>query len=164
MDWECLFHIKLYLFTLRDAARLDICNKHHIKYLKPFPIWSIFIVTNTHSTDGHRLRKQDHVNLYASHSIKLIKLCVCACVCDLVEHMLWEQLSHLAQSQAFPPTADLHYLTERGVLFPWQGGHKWRNIIEIIICMETQIWADISAAAQGNPRGCAGGDGEGVGC
>lgn len=26
--------------------------------------------------------------------------------------------------------------------------------------METQIWADISAAAQGNPRGCAGGDRE----
>ena len=46
-----------------------------------------------------------------SPSLKLIKVCRVLGTKLLVEHMLKARLSHLAQSQVFPPTAVLRYLT-----------------------------------------------------
>lgn len=65
-------------------------------------------------------------------------------------------------SESSIPTNCSLMLPDSGkALFPWHRGHKWRNIIEMIICIKTQIWADISLALC-NPRGCLGEGGEGV--
>lgn len=55
-------------------------------------------------------------------------------------------------SESSIPTNCSLMLPDSGkALFPWHRGHKWRNIIEMIICIKTQIWADISLALC-NPR------------
>lgn len=65
-------------------------------------------------------------------------------------------------SESSIPTNRSLTLPDSGkALFPRHRGHKWRNIIEMIICIKTQIWADISPALC-NPRGCLGEGGEGV--
>lgn len=65
-------------------------------------------------------------------------------------------------SESSIPTKRSLTLPDSGkALFPRRRGHKWRNIIEMIICIKTQIWADISPALR-NPRGCLGEGGEGV--
>lgn len=67
-----------------------------------------------------------------------------------------ESTAKLSGSESSIPTNCSLSLPDSGkALFPWYPGHKWRNIIEMIICIKTQIWADISTALY-NPRGCLG--------
>lgn len=77
----------------------------------------------------------------------------------------WTYAARMAKpsgSESSIPTNCSLMLPYRGkALFPRHWGHKWRNIIEMIICIKTQIWADILLALC-NPRGCLGEGGEGV--
>lgn len=71
----------------------------------------------------------------------------------------WTYAASMAKpsgSESSIPTNCSLMLPDSGkALFPWHWGHKWRNIIEMIICIKTQIWADISLALC-NPKGCLG--------
>lgn len=105
-------------YSRAHAEWLDICNKHHIKRLKPTP--AALIPTGSHprwhtplptgSPVGGLLEEEVVVaverepgkhTICISLALKLIKTVLSH---ELVEHMLRAGLSHLALSQASPPT------------------------------------------------------------
>lgn len=65
------------------------------------------------------------------------------CASLLVEHMFEARLSHLWLSVKHLHQLQSYSTWQQKSFIPLVFGHKWRNIIEMIICIKTQICFDI---------------------